>query len=616
MLVAGGAVAALVLLAGSLSFFGGGDSGDGDTENPVAQKEFRAEGEAETFQPPAASEGQQPWLNDPIVQQAGTLHPPARPKGPVKLLDPADFPPVPEPQKNLSAEELFAGVSPAVVAITAKDDLGRPLGSGSGFFVPAELPGAALESARALSSVVDRARKAHELGYRYGIVLTNYHVIKAAADCDVKLADGREGSVLDVVTEDEKADLAILQIHVGSADSFASLALDEGPEPTVGQTVYAIGNPEGLTNTLSEGIISGRREMVGGVSWLQTTAPISPGSSGGPLLTPNGKVIGVVTASRVEGQNLNFAVPVSAIQRLLAGPCKTREIWRGASILREESCAYNVKLAVWVSMGSEGGVQDKGGEEARRGAVAPLQKAKKYLDEGKYEDAIRSLTDVGPSFPEKWSYLLSYTLGKAHGKLLLQRSPQGRSKAYVFRDFVRNSPDFKSATQALKRSIELNPEFSPAYDQLCFCHRVADEWPEALLAAESLVRLVPRCYDAYSTRAMCFRGLWVQGVGSERAGLLDLLTAVELNPKDADAYFQLGVIYENLGEYRKQIKAYEDAIERGFAGLWACYFNMGQAHRAAGEYQKAIDAYRKATAAGSPYSYEKEIGECTARLRQ
>ena len=98
--------------------------------------------------------------------------------------------------------------------------------------------------------------------------------------------------------------------------------------------------------------------------------------------------------------------------------------------------------------------------------------------------------------------------------------------------------------------------------------------------------------------------------------MLDLLTAVELNPKDADAYFQLGVIYENLGEYRKQIKAYEDAIERGFAGLWACYFNMGQAHRAAGEYQKAIDAYRKATAAGSPYSYEKEIGECTARLRQ
>src|SRR5262249_19291832 len=120
-----------------------------------------------------------------------------------------------------------------------------------------------------------------------------------------------------------------------------TLGIAVGEDPVVGTKIYTIGSPQGLDATLSEGIVSGYRTRSESLPRLQFTAPVSPGSSGGPLLDATGRVAGVVTALRRGGQNLNFAVPASEIRDFLKGQCNRRELSHGASIDDEAHAALN-----------------------------------------------------------------------------------------------------------------------------------------------------------------------------------------------------------------------------------------------------------------------------------
>lgn len=144
-----------------------------------------------------------------------------------------------------------------------------------------------------------------------GLIATNIHVIKGATSVFIKKdeerypIDGYKGI-------DKSNDLIILK-----SKRFSGRSINLGPKelPEVGAEIYAIGNPKGLTGTVSKGIISGIRENEDN-SLIQITSPISPGSSGGPILDNKGQVIGVAFASYKEGQNLNFAIPVKYLKRL------------------------------------------------------------------------------------------------------------------------------------------------------------------------------------------------------------------------------------------------------------------------------------------------------------
>jgi Trypsin-like peptidase domain len=109
------------------------------------------------------------------------------------------------------------------------------------------------------------------------------------------------------------SDLALLKVN----SSAPSLRLGPSAGPEVGDEVYVVGNPLGLAGTFSEGIVSGVRQLDSD-SILQMTAPISPGSSGGPVMDSSGAVIGIAEATFNAGQNLNLAVPVSYLSRLIA----------------------------------------------------------------------------------------------------------------------------------------------------------------------------------------------------------------------------------------------------------------------------------------------------------
>ena len=145
-------------------------------------------------------------------------------------------------------------------------------------------------------------------------VATNHHVVEDATTAYVKLV-GKETTytVEGIAATDQEHDLALLKVINTNAPT---LPLANSDAVEIGETVYAIGNPQGfLEGTVSNGIISGIRTE-SNKKWLQMTAPISSGSSGGPVLNTRGEVIGV-SVGDIDGQNLNFAVPSNYLKALL-----------------------------------------------------------------------------------------------------------------------------------------------------------------------------------------------------------------------------------------------------------------------------------------------------------
>ena len=139
-----------------------------------------------------------------------------------------------------------------------------------------------------------------------GTVITNYHVIEGFAKAKVYLLTGEEYEVKSVKGYDIKKDIAVLE-----TDCKDSIPLQFSTAGTLtGDKVYTIGSSLGMTSTLSEGIVSCALREICGQLYIQTTAPISPGNSGGPLFDAYGNVIGVNTMTFAGGQNVNLAVPI------------------------------------------------------------------------------------------------------------------------------------------------------------------------------------------------------------------------------------------------------------------------------------------------------------------
>jgi serine protease Do len=183
-----------------------------------------------------------------------------------------------------------------------------------------------------------------------GTVLTNHHVVagleeadtaaaankKIAVDIRVKLFDDREFAA-EVVGTDARTDLAVLRVR--DAVPSRALAFGDSDAIEVGDWVVAIGNPFGLSHTVSAGIVSGKgrsREDVpldpaGYYDFLQTDASINPGNSGGPLLDLRGQVVGINTAIRGGGaQGIGFAVPIAIVKQLLPTLLRSGSITRSA----------------------------------------------------------------------------------------------------------------------------------------------------------------------------------------------------------------------------------------------------------------------------------------------
>ena len=170
-----------------------------------------------------------------------------------------------------------------------------------------------------------------------GFILTNNHVVEKSDEIKVKLADGKEFSAK-IIGRDPKTDLALIRIE--SDEPLKPLALGDSDKLEVGDWVVAIGNPFGLGNTVTAGIVSAKFRQIGTGSYdnfIQTDASINPGNSGGPLLNTAGEVVGINSAifSRSGGSiGIGFAIPVNMAKDLLPQLKKGKVVrgWLGVMI--------------------------------------------------------------------------------------------------------------------------------------------------------------------------------------------------------------------------------------------------------------------------------------------
>ncbi len=163
-----------------------------------------------------------------------------------------------------------------------------------------------------------------------GLVLTNFHVIKGADEITVKLSDKREyrGKVMGV---DPKTDLAVLRFDPDHELRVA--ALGDSDALRVGEWAIAIGNPFGLDQTVTVGVISATGRSDVGVAtyenFIQTDASINPGNSGGPLINLKGQVVGINTAIVATGQGIGFAIPINMVKRVVDQLVEKGKVVRG-----------------------------------------------------------------------------------------------------------------------------------------------------------------------------------------------------------------------------------------------------------------------------------------------
>jgi serine protease Do len=162
-----------------------------------------------------------------------------------------------------------------------------------------------------------------------GTVLTNNHVVDGASEIVVTLSDKQEYKAR-VVGRDPKTDLAVIKID--AKGPFKAAALGDSEAARVGEWVLAIGNPFGLSNTVTSGIVSAKGRVIGAGPYddfIQTDAPINPGNSGGPLFNMKGEVIGINTAIIPNGQGIGFAIPVNTAKTLLPDLVSKGKVTRG-----------------------------------------------------------------------------------------------------------------------------------------------------------------------------------------------------------------------------------------------------------------------------------------------
>ena len=190
------------------------------------------------------------------------------------------------PPKAQTTADLAESIAPSLVKITQLGREGAD-GIGSGFIVSAD-----------------------------GLIATNLHVIGEARRLQVEMNDGKTHAVTSVHATDAHRDLALLKIDV---KDLKPLPLGDSKKVRQGESVVAMGAPEGLGFSVVQGVLSATREIDGN-DMLQVAIPIEKGNSGGPLLDMQGRVLGILTLKHIKTDNLGFAMPVNALKELIEEP--------------------------------------------------------------------------------------------------------------------------------------------------------------------------------------------------------------------------------------------------------------------------------------------------------
>lgn len=349
--------------------------------------------------------------------------------------------PPPHMPAMLSPQELFKRVSPSIFVVEVLDQSGSLVASGSAVAVETNN------------------------------VVTNKHVIDGATTVEIRQGSRTWPATLTHIDPDH--DLCILTAE-GFNAQIVPVRLSSAL--TVGERVYSIGAPEGLELTISEGLISGLREFDEG-RLIQTSAAISPGSSGGGLFDADGQLIGITTFFLKGGQNLNFALPGEWVKVLAARQIPAKK--------SNEATSSGFDALSYYELGSQ------------------------MLDAGKYEEAgiaFLNVVRLRPDYVDGW-----FALGFAHAEL----------------------HQYDKAIAEFQRAIRLKPSYADVWNNLGFVYKDSGEYDKAVPALQEAVRLKPDDVMAWYNLGECYA---VQG---NRSKVMEVYKKLRtLDQKSADEFFR------------------------------------------------------------------------------
>ena len=396
--------------------------------------------------------------------------------------------------------ELVKRVKPSAVAIETFDARGNVVSRGSGFFIAADK------------------------------VVTNRHVIEKSARAEIHLINGKKYPVKGVLAIDGEGDLAILQVEVPAVVPL----LIERTTPQEGESIVVIGNPFGLEGSVSNGIVSAVREIPGYGKIIQITAPISPGSSGSPVVNMRGQVIGVATLQAAEGQSLNFAVPSERITQLKLG-----ELQSFATLSAE---AQKNKRAAAQSFYSQGLAQISRDDYAK--AVTYFERA----------------AEIDPNYAEAW-----YQAGFCYGML-------GKHA---------------DALKASRRAAALRPEWAETFVNVGASSFALGQFKDAVEAYRQATRL-----DPYNADAQFALGLSLNKLNRTDEEILAYKRAVAQKPDHAGALERLGLAYFKMKRFADAAQAFENL--KTYKPEAKTYNYLGESLFELGKTEESVEAFNNA----------------------
>ena len=381
-------------------------------------------------------------------------------------------------EKEESTESLpsiIKRIKPSVVIVFTYDNKGEFLQLGSGFFIS-----------------------------QNGDIITNYHVLQGASSAEIKTSDGKTYPITYIVAEDEQSDIIRLSVDI-SSKYVHPLSLST-TVPEVGERIIVYGSPLGLEKTVSDGIISAIREVPGYGKLIQITAPISPGSSGSPVLNMKGEVIGIATFQMVEGQNLNFAIPSERIASL--------------NLMEEKKTSITEEVF---------GQENKVKKDSEYDEIA--NKALYFIDKKEYEKALPYLEIVikteTPPLIKAWAY---FSMGICYQEL----------------------SDYIKVIEVLNQAIRIDPNFALAYYGLGYAYSKLGNYTKAIEAYKQTIRIDPDYVKAYLNMGAAYSLL-----GNLTKSIDFFKQAIRIDPDYIEAHFLLGGTYLIIGDRNSALNEYK-----------------------------------------------------------
>ena len=442
----------------------------------------------------------------------------------------------PSRQPPWSLKDLVAPIQKSVVTVINYDVDGDVSSIGSGFFITEN-----------------------------GVLLTNFHVLDGAYNAEIKTLDGNKYPVETVLAKNRLVDL--IKVRVGIPISRVTPVVISSAEPAVADSVFVVGSPMGLEQTVSEGIISAIREIPTGGEVLQLTAPISRGSSGGPVLNRDGEAIGVVTFQAARGQNLNFAISIDALE-----------------MLSDE--ASELSVAEWTIRNSRQGPAL---------AASLCSKGSRLAIQGEYEEALtyfKKAAETKPDDPDAWYGLGSCYVGLdqpeaaiAAYKRPIEQDPDNARAHFILAMYYKTIGQFEQVIPTLMEVVRIDPANVRAQFELGRAYGVLERTGEQIdTFKEILVHQpghIPTLLDLGTT---------LGEIGHLDEAMALFTQAGGLEPDNELIHYNIGVTYNRMNRPEGAIRAYTRAI-RANPRMVAAHYNLGAIYLDQGRRKLALDQY-------------------------